>query len=58
MFNKNSLRLALSGSILVILLGGLSACSDDVTAPSTAPQYTDGQTCMLVNGVMVCSDGN
>ncbi len=56
MFNKNSLRLALSGSILVILLGGLSACSDDVTAPSTAPQYTDAQTCTLINGVMVCSN--
>ncbi len=55
MFNKNSLRLALSGSILVILLGSLSACSEDPTAPKTAPQH-DVSTgiCTISNGVVIC----
>jgi hypothetical protein len=56
MFNKNSLRIALSGSVLVILLGSLSACSGDPTAPKTAPQHdTTTGTCTIVNGYVICS---
>ena len=56
MFNKSSLRLALSGSILVILLGSLGGCSEDPTAPRVARQNdTTNSTCTVFNGILQCS---
>jgi hypothetical protein len=56
MFNKHSLRLALSGSILVIVIGSMSGCSEDPSAPKVAPQHDGTPTCNIINGIPVCTD--
>jgi hypothetical protein len=56
MFNKHSLRLALSGSVLVILIGSMTGCSEDPTAPKAAPQHDTTQTCNIIHGIPVCTD--
>ncbi|MGQ0563022.1 MAG: hypothetical protein ACT443_14250 [Gemmatimonadota bacterium] len=54
MFNRNSLKLGLTGALFVMILGGFTACSDEgPTAP--APQYTDSATCWVENNQLVCN---
>jgi hypothetical protein len=54
MFNRNSLKLGLTGAVLVIIMGGFTACSDEgPTAPITAQQDNVGN-CTIINGVVVC----
>lgn len=54
MFNRHSLKLGLTGAVLVIIMGSFTACSDEgPTAPITTPQFETG--CTIINGVYVCS---
>jgi hypothetical protein len=55
MFNRHSLKLGLTGAVLVIIMGSFTACSDEgPTGPST-PQYTDNAgNCVVVNGQLYC----
>ncbi|MGQ0815355.1 MAG: hypothetical protein ACT4O1_13005 [Gemmatimonadota bacterium] len=53
MFNKNSLKLGLTGAVLVIIMGSFTACSDGgPTAPE--PQYSSGENCTYIGGSIVC----
>jgi hypothetical protein len=53
MFNRHSLKLGLTGAVLIIM-GSFTACSDEgPTAPVVAaPQYDTG--CIVVGGMLVC----
>jgi hypothetical protein len=54
MFNRNSLKLGLTGAVLVIIMGSFTACSDEgPTAPVTAQQ--NEATCTIINGVLICA---
>jgi hypothetical protein len=54
MFNRHSLKLGLTGAVLVIIMGSFTACSDEgPTAPASAPQY-DTAGCYLVGNAIVC----
>lgn len=55
MFNRNSLKLGLTGAILFIIMGSFTACSDAGPTEPNGPQYSEsGEICTHVNGVLVC----
>jgi hypothetical protein len=55
MFNRNSLKLGLTGAVLFIIMGSFTACSDEgPTAPVTAQHDDIG--CTIINGAIVCSN--
>ena len=59
MFNRNSLRLGLTGAVLFILVGGVSACSDqDPMGVEPVAQFDSTPNCTIVNGVIICADDN
>jgi hypothetical protein len=54
MFNRESLKLGLTGAILVIIMGSFTACSDEGPTGPTA-QY-DTTHCWLEDGKLVCAE--
>jgi hypothetical protein len=53
MFNRHSLKLGLTGALLIIIMGSFTACSDEgPTAPVATPQLNSG--CIVVGGMLVC----
>ena len=54
MFNRNSLKLGLTGAVLVIIMGSFTACSDEAISGPTA-QY-DETTCWYEDGRLVCAE--
>jgi hypothetical protein len=54
MFNRHSLKLGLTGAVLVIIMGSFTACSDEGPTAVATPQH-DYATCTLINGVLVCN---
>ena len=54
MFNRHSLKLGLTGAVLIIIMGSFTACSDEgPTAVATTPQH-DSADCVIVGGQLVC----
>ena len=51
MLLKANIRLAITGALLVILLGSLQGCMNDPTGPVAGNE--DG--CIWVDGVLICS---
>ena len=59
MFNRNSLRLGLTGAVLFILVGGMTACSDtDPMGVQPVAQFDGTTNCTVINNVIVCADDN
>ena len=55
MFNRNSLKLGLTGAVLFIIMGSFTACSDQGPTAPVAAQQTEAGTCTIINGVWVCA---
>jgi hypothetical protein len=48
MLPRANIRLAITGALLVILLGSLHGCTSDPLAPPA------GDDCILINGTLYC----
>lgn len=58
MFNRNSLKLGLTGAILFIIMGSFTACSDNSPTEPTGPQHAEtAGECWIVNGQWICDNG-
>ena len=55
MFNRNSLKLGLTGAVLFIIMGSFTACSDQGPTAPVAVQQAEGDACTIINGVLVCA---
>ena len=53
MFNRHSLKLGLTGAVLVIIMGSFTACSDEGPTAVATPQH-DTTNCYYVAGQLVC----
>ena len=53
MFNRHSLKLGLTGAVLVIIMGSFTACSDEGPTAVATPQH-DTAACYLSGGVLIC----
>lgn len=55
MFNRQSLKLGLTGAVLFIIMGSFTACSDEgVTGPTA--QYDGTPACWYEDGKLVCAE--
>ena len=54
MFNRESLKLGLTGAVLFIIMGSFTACSDEGPVGPTA-QY-DTANCWVEGGKLVCAE--
>ena len=52
MFNRNSLKLGLTGAVLVIIMGSFTACSDE--GPTSVSAQHNQAACTYINGVVYC----
>jgi hypothetical protein len=55
MFNRNSLKLGLTGAVLFIIMGSFTACADGGPTAPTVTAQQDESACWYEDGRLICA---